>query len=333
MKLLPLLAVLTLASGISLPARADDPQSVSPYIDSLKRGMKEPGASSDSDGYTQGIQSKLKAKDSKAAAPSDESYTEQLKKEIGPSKSDSTSYTEQQRSVMEPHKDGGAIDAVKEGHSDLHARFIGDVHNAAGFRFGYSLARTITASAIQGTDFSTIYKSEFLPDFAMFYEYQPWHSETWGSLGFMVSAGLGIYKGSGVFQFVLQYPDGSGPVSGTSRVASQLFDVPLTFGLDYRLNLFKYFRPFATVGPTLIAVYEQRNDGGDAHSSDARGIFASAGVSILMDWVSSRAHWDLYAEHGVQHYYLTLEYDQTSTFSGPVTVTASGAFAGLTFEF
>jgi hypothetical protein len=322
------------AAGLAglAPARAEDSASVSPYIDSLRKDMKSSGPSTDSDSYTQNIQNKLKEKDKAEGQPT-QSYTEQLKKDLGPSKSDSTSYTDQQRALMAPQKDGGAIDALKEGHSDLHARIVGDVHNAGGFRFGSSPGRTITAPGIQGTDFSTIYSSEFLPDFNLFYEYQPLHSETWGSLGFMVSAGLGIYKGAGVFQFQLQYPDGSGPVTGPSHVQSQLFEVPLSLGLTYRLNIAHYLRPFATIGPTLIGVYEQRNDGGDAHSADARGLSAQVGLSILLDWVSKEARWQMYDSMRIKHYYLTLEFDQISTFSGPVTISASGGSAGLTFEW
>ena len=115
------------------------------YIDSIRKDMKTSGPSSDSDGLLRKASEKRSREKDKATPDSSEGYTEQLKKEMAPAKSDSTSYIDQQRALMEPKKDGGAIDALKEGRSDLHARIEGDIHNGVGFRIGASPNRSTTA--------------------------------------------------------------------------------------------------------------------------------------------------------------------------------------------
>lgn len=325
-----------LAGGASL---AQEP-SVSPYIDSLREEMRqehpveEPARdASDPEPYIQSIKKQMRENGPGPAVP-EQGYTEQLKKELGLEPKNEPSYSEQLKSSLPPTPEGGAIEAVNAGRSELHAKREGEIHNAAGIRIGASLTRSITATAsgIQGANFSDVYGNGYEPDVTFFYEYQPWHSEWYGNLGFMASLGIGYYGGAGVFAVALKNPNGV-PFGSTSHVQTQFFDVPTIVGLDYRFNLFKYFSPFVSAGPAAIGFYETRNDGGPSHTALSYGVYTGAGVSILMDWMSKVASWDLYSEHGIQHYYLTVEYDNISTFAGAVSFQVSGAFAGFTFEF
>jgi hypothetical protein len=86
-------------------------------------------------------------------------------------------------------------------------------------------------------------------------------------------------------------------------------------------------------GPALIGYLELRNDDGRTRYGESRALFLSGGVSILLDWISRGSSWDLYAEHKIKHYYLTVDYSRLSTFSGDLSATVSGINAGLTFEF
>jgi hypothetical protein len=333
-------ALLLVAGMLRGAAAFAEDATVSPYIDQLREEMKDKGQptadlkrdDSQPDPYIQNLKQKMREKDAKSAQP-EESYTERLKQELGPEpKTPSGSYTEQEKARLGPDQTGGAIAAVKEGRSELHAKKIGEIHNAVGMRMGASITRDITAAnSLQA--FSNIYGSNFAPDLTLFYEYQPWHSEWYGNIGLFGQLGLGYYHGNGTFQFPVHNATTGGTFGNVSDTKFQFFTVPVTLGADYRFNLFRLVRPFVMAGATAVGFYEDRNDGGDSHTADSFGYYASGGVNILLDWISSGASWDLYAEHGIKHYYVTLDYSRLQTVSGSVNVTVSGLYGGLTFEF
>src|SRR5690348_13938164 len=94
-------------------------ESVSPYIDQLRSQMKTESApaptASEPDPYIESVRKKLETKEPTGAQGS---YTEKLKQQLGPTPS-AQSYTEQQKEKLEPEKTESAIEAVKEGHSEL----------------------------------------------------------------------------------------------------------------------------------------------------------------------------------------------------------------------
>jgi hypothetical protein len=318
-----------LASCPALAADAGaDGASISPYIDRLRQEMKaqpaEPGVP---DPYIESLKRKMP---DGGKEESSEGYTEKLKKDLG--QSPSAGYTDDLKAKLGPSKEGGAIEALKEGKSELHARMEGEIHHAMGLRVGASPSNNVT-SASGAQAFNTIYGNSFPVNMSVFYEYQPWHSEWFGNIGFFGEGGFSYYEGSGIYQFIPHNADGGGNFNAQSGTTFHFISIPLSVGLDYRFNLARLFRPFVMAGGTLAGFYEDRNDGGPIHTAISAGFYYAVGVNILLDWVSSRASWDLYSEHGIKHYYLTAGYDGVQTLTGDVHYTVNGFYGGFTFEF
>lgn len=363
MKKLLVTSALVVVSGFSASCSSTgskrdfraDPASRSPFIDELKAEIAEKDAEKASDGkpvasegYTSKLKQKIAEEDSKKPADPDtgHSYSAQLKKEIEEKDREdaqdskdklatANGYTAREQAKLGPGDTDSAIQAVREGRSELHEKRTGEIHHAGGIRVGASFNREIAAASdVAGASFASVYgdQNRFAADVNLFYEYQPWHSEWFGSLGFFGSVGVGVFNGSGQFAVQLSKPNGDS-YGATSRVKTQLFTVPMVAGLSYRFNLLRYLRPFVMVGPSFVGFYEQRNDDKDSHTASSRAFYAAGGVSILLDWMSRGSSWDLYAEHSIKHYYLTVEYDRLASFSGTVDMTVSGFFGGLTFEF
>jgi len=342
----------SLAALCGLALAAEPPEgsprkSVEPYIDELKQGMEkkgqekpalEPAAAENPEPYIQSQKKKLQQADAEAEGPPPEngSYIDAVKKENPAAFSDANpgSYTAQEKAKLDPKAEGGAIQAVSEGRSELHARQKGEIHRAFGFRYGAALTRNISAiPSLQLRAFNDIYGNSYAPDLSLFYEWQPIHSETYGNIGLMGSFGVGYFHGYGNFKVQLVNGATGAPFPTTSQTKFQFFTAPAILALDYRFNLFHYFRPFVVVGPALIGYYEARNDDQAGSTGKSIGLYDSLGVSVLLDWLSPSNSWDLYTQMGVNHYYLTFEYSDLNTLSGDVSVQSSGLNVGLTYEF
>lgn len=305
-------------------------RSLSPYIDQIRQDFPavDPGEKS----YTE----KLKQDIGEPENGSAEGYTESLRAKdpaLNPQNSE-PSYLELERQKLTPKAEGGAIDAVTAGTSELKPRFEGDIHHAFGLRYGAKMTRDITAPSA-AADFSSIYGGNYALDLGLFYEWQPFHSEIFGNIGLVGSFGVGYFHGQGTFAVTLAKPwAGGGNFPAQSLTSFQFFEMPLMVGADYRFNLTHYIRPFVMAGPVVVGYFEQRNDGaGDTYQGDSRGMFFSAGANLLLDWINSGSTWDSYMNSGIRHTYLTLEYSRISTFSGEVAFGVSGIQAGLTFEY
>ncbi|MEK6704244.1 MAG: hypothetical protein AABZ06_00485 [Bdellovibrionota bacterium] len=301
-----------------------------PYIDSLK---EELNVNDESESFINSVKKKFQQEENSTTS----SYIEELKATDANSgrTDESTGYTEKEKAKLSTTPTGGAIEALNQGRSQLHARIEGDIRHALGVRIGTSTIRDITASAGAGLRFfNDVYGTGWAPDITFMYEFQPFHSEWFGNIGLVFGAGVAYYSGYGSFQFQLtNAQDGNSPFPATSHTKFQFFSVPLTAALDYRLNLFRVFRPFILAGPTVISYFESRNDSVSGHRGRSTGLLFSGGVAVLLDWFSKSSAWDLYAEHSVKHYYMTLEYNRISPLSGGVRFAVSGIYAGLTFEY
>jgi hypothetical protein len=330
------------ASGAKL-AWADDARPISPHIDEIREGLQKedsekPRPSSES--YSEKLKRELKEKDAASENPPPapgESYTEQKKRELNPATGQVPSYTEQEKAKLPPGGTGGAIQAYNEGRSTLrHGLKTGEIRHAGGFRVGATVGTPVISAStdVSGVNFTDIYPnySAASPGLGFFYEYQPFHSEWVGSLGLYASLNFQYFKGNGTYAVKGISKPGGGTFDKPD-VTTQFFVLPATIGLSYRFNLLRVVRPFVTAGPTLVGMYEVRSDGHGNHAADARAITFTGGASILLDWLSSEASWDLYKEAGVQHYYLTVEFDRVSSFGSDVSYNSSAVLAGLTFEF
>ena len=322
-------------------AIAQDKKPVQPYIDQLKQQMgdNEKPKADVSGSYTEEMKKKLKAQG--RSAPSGESYIESLKKSdpqrFGEPSVKPPSFTEQQKSKLGPAQKESAIQALKEGRSDLQLRREGAIHWASGFRLGAAASRTVTGdSASTNGSFGSFYGSGWTPDLNLFVEYQPFHSEWFGNIG--IVGGLGFTYNSGNANLKIgNLPNPFGTAGATFGTAShtnlKFITAPVSIGVNYRFNLLRYLRPFVQASPTYIAYLETRSDGRGDIRGKSTGLQIGGGANLLLDNFSKSLSWELYDEFGVKHYYLTVDYTKLSTIAGDVKFDASTLSLGLTYEF
>ncbi len=294
--------------------------SVSPYIDSIREQM--PRKESSPGSYTEEENKKLKA------AENAEGYSEQIRKQLPPKDTSSQGYTDSQKRAIPQKPEGGAIQAVNEGRSELKMKRTGEIKNAFGFRVGAGLDFDITADpGYQGRTFDDVYGAKYAPDFAFTYEFQPFRSEILGNIGIVTNVGLGFHRGKGTFETTLT---GFG---NESRTNFFFWTIPVTIGANYRFNLFRILRPYVFVGPSLIGFVESRDDDRPSKTGYSTALNTSFGVALLLDWISQDSAWNYYQDFGVKHYYLTVEYQKLTPITGIVNVASSGIYAGFLFEF
>jgi hypothetical protein len=316
-------------------AHADD--SVEPYINSIRQEMREQGQQAEPaesglvDPYIQ--QQKEKLAPVAPESPDQQSYIDQVRKEDPAARppGSTPSYSDQQKAKLPPASPGGAIEAFHAGKDELHARKEGPIRFAGGFRLATVLNRDITAAG-STINFTQLYGSKWVPDFTIFFEYQPWHSEFWGNFGLFGQAGFSQHSGEGQFAVNLPKPWG-GTFGSTSRTQFRFLSYPFTGGLSYRFNLLRILRPYIQAGPTIIGYNEMRFDHRKGHRGYSTGYTIDGGVNLKLDWLSKELSWDLYQEAGVKQYYLTVDYVKLVTVAGPVDFDVSGFSVGFTYEF
>jgi len=330
----------------SFAAWADDASqpSVQPYIDEVKQEMSEsheqkptavatPSSGSSESPFIDSVRPKIKQQESS------EGYTERLRQnEVTPppptAEVSGQTYIDEQKQKIGPNNTPSAIEAVKNGTSELKEKRLGQITSAFGLTYGAEVNRTVTAnSTILGRNFSDVYGANYAPDVTLFYEWQPFHSETWGSLGIVSTLSVSYFTGVGQFAYQLTNPVTGGLFPLASGTNFRFYSIPVSVGLEYQFNLAHYLRPFVSIEPTIIGYLETRDDGARGSGGAVYGLHYQGGVSLLLDWMSSSGSWNLYAEYGIKHFYLTAEYTQLSTLGGDVSYNENGIFAGLTFEY
>jgi hypothetical protein len=326
------------------PVRAAE-SSVSPYIDQLKAKMEREGKSTtepartaeNPDPYIQSIRQKMRDQGQPDEAPKGtQPYIDHLKAE-NPSLNEaptSAGYTEEAKSKLAPEERGSAIQAVQEGKSDLQLKRPGKISASVGLKMAASMSHSFSGDpSFVANPFSDIYGNKWVPDFTLQAEYKPFYSETFGSLGFIGTAGFGIFKANARFANLIPLPSGTGTFPITARTKLTFISIPVTLGVKYQFNLSHIIRPYAVAAPTLIAISENRNDGISAKKALSKGITTTVGAAILLDWMSGGNSWNLYQDFGIKHYYLTVEYTKLTSIASPVDVSYSGMNAGFAFDF
>lgn len=301
-----------------------------PYIDEIRKNLPSEDQSSES--YIDSVLKKI------PETPSEGSYIENLKKEHPEKFTESprgTQWLEEKRNQLPPKEEGGAILALQEGRSELHPRMPGEIRYAFGLRYGASLIRDVTAApGAMIRPFNELYGYNYAPEFSLFFEYQFLRHEKLASLGILGGAGLAYFHGQGTLKINLAKPWAPGESFGQgAKTQFQFYAVPVTAALTYRMNLLNYLRPFVMAGPTGIFYFETRNDGQNRKYGYSKALSTSAGVSVLMDWISSRDAWDSYRGSGIRHSYLTAEYSRLFTLNSDVDFGMSGIWAGVIFEY
>jgi hypothetical protein len=329
-------AVVAAAQSAPAAAAAESaPASNQPYIDRLKQGLPEEKDSGES--YIDSVRSQMKPTSEK---DSSEGYTERLRRAYQDEDSkEGTTYLERERAKLKDVETTGAIKAVTEGHSELTAKKSGTIHHGAGFRMGTAVQRdyTVVAGAGNGSKFSDIYGKGWAPELGLFYEFQPFHSEWLGNVGFVFTSGMSYFSGTGHFAYAVNKPtvsgSGGGQFSANSTTKLRFVTIPLGAGVNYRFNLLRYLRPYVQVSPTAIGYLESRSDDKGDHRGFSEGVVYGGGVAILLDKIAPGSSWDLYDTAGVQHFYLTLDYMRMNTINGDVRFASNGLSLGLAYEF
>lgn len=352
----------TLLMPVSLFAAAafgQDALPPQPYIDRLKQSLEKDGVSTPNTADTEHpedylIQMRQQAEKRHQERlrqgnmpPEGESYSETLKRKLQKEEDSSEGYSERERAKLldkdvreeaSPADEQGAIARAQSGNSGLSLRRPGAIHYAAGIKLGASISRTITANSGAGLrSFSDVYGNSWVPDLQLFFEFQPFHSEWFGNLGFVVGGGFAVFKGKGAFPFALPIGSSSGTSLGNFETATgtnfQFLSLPAYVGVNYRFNLLRVLRPYVQLAPTIIGYREGRSDRSTALGGTSKGIQFSGGLNLLLDWISTSSSWDLYVSTGAKHYYLTLDYTKLSTVGSVINFNYSGLSAGMTFEF
>jgi hypothetical protein len=340
---LKLAVVLEIALGMSVVLVYADDRS-QPYIDHLLKTMDSDNPPGQYSGnlkngtpFIDSVNSKLNKEDTDQK---ESSYIEELRMtDPNPEKNkEHENYSGNIKSNLEPKDQTGAIQAYHEGRSELEFMRPGNIHNAIGFRYSVSgPARAIEEgnSAVSAGSFNNVYSAGiYAPEFSVFYEFQPFHSEWFGNFGLVASIGVNYFYGVGKFGLQLTKPGGVGLFSSQSLTQFQFLYIPVMVGVNYRFNLLRILRPYVMVAPTLIGMFESRNDNGPFHYGRAQGVTASLGVSILLDWWSRSTSWDLYEDYSVKHFYLTLDGTWLEPIDGRyISIRSKGFTAGMTYEF
>lgn len=315
---------------ISVPSYAAE----QPHINEIKKKMAEDGKleQKSSENYSQKIKNKLEPQKTDST-----DYSSRLKQKLeSESATPSTEgYTDQIKTKLEPKQEGGAIDAVKEGKSELELKRPGKIKAGFSARIGsYKLSHNVKSSKLStGRKFSDIYGKGWNPDVSLMGEWKPFYSEWLGSLGLVASIGFASFRGNGLFEYELTNPV-SGQTFGTgSKVQFSFMYFPISVGASYRFNLLRILRPYVIAGPSLVIYRESRNDGKPDSRGYSSGLFYTAGVGLLLDWISSKSSWNLYDVAGIKHFYIFTEYSRLNTLSGSVQFASSGFYSGLAFEF
>ncbi|MDR3606164.1 MAG: hypothetical protein P4M08_02155 [Oligoflexia bacterium] len=293
------------------------PENPQPYIDSLKRKMKNQGT----------------------AEPSEENpspYINQLQQQNPSLKPGATppSYTEELRSKLGPDTSTGAIEAVKEGHSQLEMKRIGEIHNSFSIDIGtFYHHQASSSSDVTTAGFQTVYGSGYSPDVRVAGEHYFLREENTYSLGVAAYLGIQYFAGAGVFAVRIQEPYGGNLFPAQSLTRFAFVNLPVGVGPSFHLNVMRWVRPYVQFMPTGSIFFESRNDSVPGHHGDSLGYTTNVGVAIMLDWISKDTAWVLYRDYGFKHVYFTAEYSRLDTPFTAVDFQFSGLNLGFSFEF
>jgi hypothetical protein len=296
---------------------AAEESSPQPYIDRLKKELDPVPDSEPS--FIEEFKKKT------GPAESEASYTEKLKSSLDPVES-GEGYTEKLRKDLPREEERESpIQAVLSGKSVTTREDRPDISQALGFMVGVN--PNISVSDTDGAyNYPTIYGSGWQPELLMHYEWQPGHSEYFGSLGLHLNSGITYGEGYGQLSF---------PFSGStvSQTKFTFLQVPITIGATYRFNLLRLIRPYIGADAGAIFYNESRKD----DVGDKRGyttVFSGhIGAALLLDYFDGGSARDGYLSTGIQHSYFVAEYMYLDSFNkNGVVFKRGGIYAGFLFE-
>ncbi len=334
-------ALLLVLLGIAAPlAHADQP-----YIDRIKRSMSEEEALSDASpsegaGYTEKLKGELKSKGT--VSDPGKNYTGRIQSliqdeqaESGEKPDSSEAYTSTLKRKLAPAQpEESAIARVKQGESELRIRKEGEIHFLGGFQLGASATRSVRdLGGVTNAPLETVYGTSWVPDVRFHMEWQPFHSEWFGNLGFQGTAGFTLQTGKASFQFPLNDPVSGEPFGSTSRTELRFITVPVTVGATYRFNLLQWIRPYVQASGLMVGYSESRSDGLADQSGYSTGVSWGGGANFLLNPIFPSAARELYLSSGVHHLYLSIDWNQQWAKEGGLEFRSNTVSAGLSYEF
>ncbi len=320
---------------LALSAQAQTPESSEGYTAREKQRLQSQPASEEggsSEGYSRRMKESLQSKENQP--PSTEGYTQGIKSKLEAEKESPEGYSQRLKEKLGADVPGSTIANVKAGKVDLEPLNRGTPYRSFGFRLGAAVSNRIQASGDSGTrlGFKDMYGTKWFPDFRVNVEWYPFNSEYLGNLAFGLGAGLVIVKGFGQFEYAVSNNSRTSDFSQTSETEFRFAYIPIEAIAKYRFNLFRVLRPFALLGAMVIPFEESRSDGKDSQVGYSTAIVYGAGLSLWLDWISSRDSFNLYRSSGVKSYYLNVEYRLQAALSGPLNFDQSGLYAGFSFD-
>lgn len=292
-------------------------------------------------GYSERLKEKLKAEDREAGKSEPGSYIDELREKnpsLVPDREAKEDYSQSEKGKLEPKEQGGAIQAVNDGRSELELKRPGKIRGALGLQFGAAtLSKTFSSrGAVAGRNYTDTYSSLYDPNFTLHYEFQPFHSEIFGNFGLFVEFGVFMNSGYGRFDGYpstpIPHPSGTGSYAELSQTYFKFFAFPLVGGVNYRFNLTYILRPYAGAGIGFVPMLETRTDQAAPNRAWTTLLQASGGVSLLLDFLSKQSAWNMYSDYGVKHSYLFGEVRAWLPFAGDVSFSMTGIYAGFLAE-
>lgn len=345
-------AVVGMAFLLLSSAGAQAQESFSPFIDQIKNKSKNYQKESEKEAekaeqgsFTEREKQRIqkeKPRDGFTNVPEGESYTEGLKSRMQAKdfEDPSLGYTDRiRKQLLEKEKgrtEGGAIQKVQDGNSELEIKYADRIRSGIVFRLGAAIDRTFSiSSGSSAASFTTVYGSGWAPDILVSYEWQPFHSEWFGNIGVVVGGGLAFYDGRGRFQNPppsIPVELGGGSYDAVSSVKFRFYTVPVFAGLNYRFNLFRIVRPYVQATPMLLGYWEGRSDRTNGQQGFSKGAILSGGVAIPLNFLSKRDAADQYTQSGIQRMSLMVDFSKLFTIASAVNFNYQGISIGFLAE-
>lgn len=308
-------------------ALADD----QPYIDSIKMQWekKKEASSKEEPSQEEGPYIPFLMKDKKPVFINEE-YIHKLQAEH-PQIEKNPSYTEEEKKKLPILSDQSAIERFRQGRSELHPKFQGEPSCGFGLRYGVFDQGTIV-SPQTSQNFSAIYGNNYTPNVSLFYEYQPIRNSFLGKWSLFGWLGAQYYHGYGRFSKSIFAPNGVA-FPQVSNTLFRFYSFPLSLGIKYQWDFIKFLQPYVMAGGSSVIYGETRDDGMAGSYGHTEGVLLSGGAAFLLDWIYPSGLWNLYAEYGIRHFYLTFDLTNLRTFSKAVRYNTNTIYTGIIFEY
>lgn len=144
-----------------------------------------------------------------------------------------------------------------------------------------------------------------------------------------LGAGLGFNSGRGLF------------ITGArSQTTFKLWEMPIDAGVGLEVPIYHWFKIAGTLGPSVTALYQNRNDFGNGEKGKNKmqvsyGEFANAQFKVNLSGFSDETAYELFTNSKITNLYLNLEvrYENYANFQDAIKISGTSFGLGFTFEY